>query len=67
VRVTEAACFAGAMLAFSALNSQHITPVVKNWVKTGDVIEPISENAGVYSRRFETYIKLYPSLKNIRW
>lgn len=67
VRITEAACLAGAMLAFSVLNEQPVTTVVKKWVKMGDVIEPITENVEVYRERFKTYKKIYPSLKNIRW
>jgi len=67
VRVTEAACFAAAMLAFSTLHGEPLPSVVKCWVKTDEVIEPIEENAQIYTKRFETYQKLYPAFKKIKW
>lgn len=67
VRVTEAACFAAAMLACSALSGEPVPSLVNRWVKTGDVVEPSPENSGVYTGRFEAYRKLYPALKKINW
>ena len=65
VQVTEAACFAGAMLAFSARTGEPIGSIVKRWVKTGRVIKPDRENADFYREQFERYKKLYPSLKEV--
>jgi len=67
VQVTEAACFAAAMLAFSTINSEPLPSLINQWVKTCEVIEPIRENGEVYKKRFDTYLKLYPFLKKIKW
>jgi xylulokinase len=65
VKVTEAACFAAAMLACSAITEEPIASLVNRWVQTAGVIEPIPENAEVYGERFETYRNLYPVLKKL--
>ncbi|KPJ85068.1 MAG: hypothetical protein AMS17_15005 [Spirochaetes bacterium DG_61] len=65
VQVTEAACFAGAMLACSARTGEPIGSIVKRWVKTGRVIKPDRENADFYGEQFERYKKMYPSLKEV--
>jgi xylulokinase len=65
VRVTEAACFAAAMLACSAITGEPLASLVDRWVQTEGVIEPIPENAEIYSERFETYRGLYPALKKL--
>ncbi len=65
VRVTEAACFAAAMLACSTLTEEPITSLVGRWVQTGDVIEPNRENAERYSERFKTYREIYPVVKKL--
>jgi xylulokinase len=65
VVVTEAACFAAAMLACSAVTDEPITSLVERWVQTGEVIEPISENAQRYAERFGAYRELYPTFKKL--
>ena len=65
VRVTEAACFAAAMLACAAVTGEPLTSLVNRWVTTGDVIEPTPYNAEIYRKRFETYRELYPALKKL--
>ncbi len=66
VRVTEAACFAAAMLACSALTEEPLPSLVNRWVKTEGVIKPLPENAQTYTERFKNYRKLYPTLKRIK-
>jgi xylulokinase len=65
VRVTEAACFAAAMLACSAVTGEPLKSLVDRWVTTEGVIEPIPQNAERYRERFETYRELYPALKKL--
>jgi xylulokinase len=65
VRVTEAACFAAAMLACSAVTGEPLKSLVDRWVTTEGVIEPIPHNAERYRERFETYRELYPTLKKL--
>ncbi len=65
VVVTEAACFAAAMLACAAITEEPLTSLVERWVQTGEVIKPIPENAKRYSERFETYRELYPAFKKL--
>jgi len=65
VQVTEAACFAGAMLACSARTDEPIGSIVKRWVKTHEIIEPNPENAEYYNQQFTQYKKLYPTLKTL--
>jgi len=66
VQVTEAACFACAMFACSAISGEPVESIVSRWVKTKGVTNPNPENAEVYGRRFETYRQLYPKLKEIQ-
>jgi len=66
VKVTEAACFAAAMLSRAALTDEPISSIVKRWVKTEGIINPIPENADIYMRRFEKYKKLYPLMKELK-
>ena len=66
VKVTEAACFAAAMLSCSACTGEPARSIASKWVKTGPVIHPNPENAEIYSSRFEDYKKLYPGLKALR-
>jgi xylulokinase len=65
VVVTEAACFAAAMLACSGVTGEPVTSLVKRWVQTGEVVEPIPENARRYAERFGAYVELYPALKRL--
>jgi xylulokinase len=65
VVVTEAACFAAAMLACAAVTEETITSLVQRWVQTGEVIEPIKENAKRYTERFGAYTELYPTFKKL--
>jgi xylulokinase len=66
VRVTEAACFAAAMLACSALSEEPLPSLVRRWVKTKGVIKPLPKNAQTYTERFQNYRELYPTLKKIK-
>lgn len=66
VQVTEAACFAAAMLSCSALTGEPARSIAGRWVKTGPVIHPDPENAGAYTAIFETYKKLYPAIKALK-
>jgi xylulokinase len=63
VTVTEAAAFASAILGCSALNGEPVESLVKRWVRTRGEVTPDPERAEHYTRRFEQYKQLYPSLK----
>jgi xylulokinase len=65
VEVTEAACFGAAILSCAALTGEPADSIARSWVKTGPVIHPRPENSEVYSSRFQTYKKLYPTLKEL--
>ncbi len=65
VQVTEAACLAAAILAYSAHTDEPVESIVKRWVKTDSVIEPERARAEFYTYQFEKYKMIYPSIKGI--
>lgn len=65
VKVTEAACMAAAMLACHAYSGEPLEELVKKWVKTERVIEPIPQHKEYYTERFELYKKMYPVMKEL--
>ena len=64
VRVTEAACFAAAMLGCSALTGEPVTDIASRWVMLEGEIEPNPGNAAVYGERFEKYRELYTLMRD---
>ena len=67
VAVTEAGCFGVAILAKSAVTGITIDTIVSEWVKTSQTIFPQEEFAEYYEKQFQTYLKLYPALKSIKY
>ena len=53
------------VLACAAITDEPLPTLVERWVQTGEVIEPVPENAQRYRERFETYHRLYPTLKTL--
>jgi len=64
VAVTEAGCFGAAMLAKAAITGIPIGEIVSKWVKTSQTIFPEQATVDWYEKQFQTYLKLYPSLKS---
>jgi xylulokinase len=67
IAVTEAGCFGVAMLAKAAITGIPVKQIVTEWVKTSQTIFPEKEFAEHYEKQFQTYLKLYPTLKNLRF
>lgn len=65
VQVTEAACLAAAMLAYSAHTDEPVESIVNRWVKTDSVIEPDRAKAEYYTDQFEKYKMIHPTIKAI--
>ena len=61
----EAGCLGVALLACSADTGQGIHELVKEWVKPLRKYIPQSGPIEFYNKRFETYRKLYPTIKAI--
>ena len=67
VAVTEAGCFGVAMLAKSAITGIPVAEIISEWVKTSQTIFPQNESIEHYEKQFNTYLKLYPTLKNLKF
>ena len=65
VEVTEAGCLGAAAIAFAAVSNSDIRSIIDSWVKTGLKIEPNPIFAERYTEKFETYKKLYPTIKKL--
>ncbi|MDD5728495.1 MAG: FGGY family carbohydrate kinase [Victivallales bacterium] len=65
VKITEAGCLGAMVLAFAANAGKTPLDCAKSWVKTGETIQPNPVNAAIYAEKFETYQKLYPTLKSL--
>ena len=63
LNVTEAGCCGVAMLAKAAHTSQPVTEIAEDWIKPVSVKEPRPEFRSQYSKKFENYKQLYPSLR----
>ncbi len=64
--VTEAACLGAAMLAGVACGvCPDVETAVSRTVHLGRQITPDEQNASAYDDRFETYTRLYPTLKHL--
>lgn len=65
--VTEAPCLGAAMLAGAADREEPVAELAEKWVKPVGLTQPRPELADWYDERFETYKRLYPTLKQIRF
>lgn len=66
VAVTEAGCLGAAMLARAADTGEDLAGIARDWVRVTDVIKPHPEHAAIYEERFPEYLRLYPTLKELR-
>ena len=64
--VTEAGCLGAGMLACAAQTGEPLPCLVERWVKPGNTIEPLPDNAAFYQERYAVYKKLYPALRELR-
>jgi xylulokinase len=62
--VGEAGCFGAAMLACSSAGQTPVEELCGQLVTGNEVISPDPQKAGIYEEKFESYKKLYPSLKD---
>jgi len=60
--VTEAGCLGVAMLAKAAHTGQHVSQISKEWIKPVAQVKP--KNSEFYSKKFQSYKKLYPLIKS---
>jgi len=67
LNVTEAGCLGVAMLAKAADTGQPVAELAAEWVKPVSKIEPNPDNAQWYTQRFQTYRKLYPTLRDLKF
>lgn len=63
--VTEAGCMGVAMLGAAAVTGESVTSIAGRWSREVGVVHPNPANAGAYSERYDTYAKLYPTVKRV--
>jgi xylulokinase len=61
--VKEAGCYGAAMLAFSAVEKIPVEQLLKHSNTGNEIFSPDPVNVKFYDKKFETYRKLYPVLK----
>ena len=61
--VKEAGCYGAALLAYSAFENIPLSQLVKHDRTKSEVFYPNPENAVLYNKKFESYKRLYPVLK----
>jgi len=66
VAVTEAGCLGVAMLGWHAVTGEDLAGTAARWVRPLDVVKPDTTRAAVYAEKFETYRRLYPTLRALR-
>jgi xylulokinase len=62
LKTSEAGCLSAAMLACVAHSGESIKMLMRDWIKTAEIVEPDKEKAVAYSVKYEAYKKLYPKL-----
>jgi len=67
LNVTEAGCLGVAMLAAAADTGRTVTDLAAEWVKPVSDVHPRDEAADWYTKRFETYKSLYPTLRELKF
>ena len=63
--VTEAGCLGVAMLARSADTGTPISELADKWVHPLSSVQPDPVRAAAYAERFQTYRRLYPTLREL--
>jgi len=63
VKIKEAGCLGGALLACAADTGESLPGLIERWVVYGDRIDPDRERSKIYSEKFDQYLKLYPAVK----
>ena len=62
--ITEAGCMGVAILAKAAWTGINPRDIAEDWIRPVGTIEP--KNSDHYNRKFESYKKLYPTLKELK-
>lgn len=62
--ITEAGCMGAAILAKAAYTGTDPRDIAEEWIRPVTKVEP--KNSDHYNRKFESYKKLYPALKELR-
>ena len=62
--ITEAGCMGVAILAKAAITGINPRDIAEGWIRPVGRIEP--KNSDHYNRKFESYKKLYPALKELK-
>lgn len=61
--IKEAGCFGAVLLAISAIEKIPVEQLLNETRTENEIFTPDPENAKLYDRKFESYKKLYPALK----
>ncbi|MFW6286795.1 MAG: FGGY-family carbohydrate kinase [Candidatus Sumerlaeota bacterium] len=65
--VSETGCLGGAILARAAAEDAPLQDIAREMTSETETLQPDPRRAEYYAERFETYEKLYPTLKSIRF
>lgn len=65
VAEAEAGCLGAAMLAMAAREGADLAELSAQWIATGEPVEPDPEAAAYYTKRFDLYKQLRPTLKTL--
>ena len=65
VAEAEAGCLGAAMLAMAAREGADLAELSAQWIATGEIVEPDPEAAAYYTKRFDLYKQLRPTLKTL--
>ncbi|MFV0247058.1 MAG: xylulokinase [Mycoplasmatales bacterium] len=64
IEESEGPAFGAALLAYSSYNKLNINEISKKAVKIKETIKP-DDNIHIYQNKYEKWLKIYPSLKNL--
>ena len=65
IEVDEAGCFGAAMIACATETGDSLAELTSRNSKEIMQVEPFPKNVEIYNKKFETYKKIYPALKNL--
>ena len=64
LNITEAGCFGTAMLAKAADTGESLVEIANDWIKPTGVKRPNTDFKEIYDKKYESYKKLYPTLRD---